>query len=261
MTSKEAPWGSLPPFASTLIATTAAGMAFDLAQINSYLRVLIHTATISTRRPSANKARIMKLALISMVGVLLCLLDQFQRGFATAPFEFYWARCGVVGTTCSGTVAFAHTPALPGSDELQSRPDLHNGPFLLSQTSPRPTAGFSGFSQRTHSKHRMPRVKVLTEDNGPCDFLRCETRDDSTITVDLSFLRRLRSALLISCSASVRRATVEMPTYGNLIGLASDASIQISQPWPRRDFLVSACFPASDDAAAASRNSSMKYAK
>ena len=30
---------------------------------------LIHTATISTRRPSANKARIMKLALISMDGV------------------------------------------------------------------------------------------------------------------------------------------------------------------------------------------------
>jgi hypothetical protein len=67
-------------------------------------------------------------------------------GFTTALFEFYWGRCGVVGATCSGTVAFAHTPALPGSDELQSRPDLHNGPFLLSQTSPRPTAVFSGFS-------------------------------------------------------------------------------------------------------------------
>jgi hypothetical protein len=123
---------------------------------------LIHTATISTRRPSANKARIMKLALISMVGLLLCLLNQFQRGFATAPFEFYWARCGVVGTTCSGTVAFAHTPALPGSDELQSRPDLHNGPFLLSQTSPRPTAGFSGFSAANAFK--APNAKSKSPD-------------------------------------------------------------------------------------------------
>ena len=35
------------------------------------------------------------------------------------------------------------TPALPGSAELQSRPDLHDGPIFLAQTSPRPTAAFS----------------------------------------------------------------------------------------------------------------------
>ena len=39
----------------------------------------------------------------------------------------------------------------------------------------------------------MPRVKVPTEDNGPCDFLRSEPREDSTIAVDLLFLRRLSS--------------------------------------------------------------------
>src|SRR6478672_798782 len=34
----------------------------------------------------------------------------------------------------------------------------------------------------------MPRVKVPTEDNGPCDFLRGETREDSTIAIDSLFL-------------------------------------------------------------------------
>jgi hypothetical protein len=44
--------------------------------------------------------------------------------------------------------------------------------------------------QRMYSKHRMPRVKVPIEDNGPCDFLRGQTREHSTIAVDLLFLHR-----------------------------------------------------------------------
>src|SRR6476620_3976990 len=34
----------------------------------------------------------------------------------------------------------------------------------------------------------MPRVKIPTEDNGPCDFLRGETHEDSTIAIDSLFL-------------------------------------------------------------------------
>ena len=37
-------------------------------------------------------------------------------------------------------MTFAHTPALPGSAELHTKPDLHNGPVFWSQSSPRPTA-------------------------------------------------------------------------------------------------------------------------
>ena len=57
------------------------------------------------------------------------------------------------------------------------------------------------FQQRARSKHRMPRVKVPTEDNGPCDFLRGQTREHSTIAVDLLFLHRLRSASFHSLCA------------------------------------------------------------
>ena len=50
--------------------------------------------------------------------------------------------------------------------------------------------------QPVHLERRMPRIKVPTEDedNGPCDFLRGQTRGSSTIAADLLFLRRLRSA-------------------------------------------------------------------
>jgi len=55
---------------------------------------LIHTATISTRRPSANKARIMKLALISMVGVhSFACSTSFNAGLRGEPLIY----CSCVG--------------------------------------------------------------------------------------------------------------------------------------------------------------------
>ena len=44
------------------------------------------------------------------------------------------------------------------SAELQSRPDLHHGPTFLSQTSPRPTAAFCGFSAA--SAFKAPNTKT-----------------------------------------------------------------------------------------------------
>ena len=70
-------------------------------------------------------------------------------------FRFYRVCEGVIGTTCSGTVAFAHTPAF----ELHSRPDLHNGPFFWSHTSPRPTAVFSGSPAANAFKAPNPKSK------------------------------------------------------------------------------------------------------
>ena len=96
-------------------------------------------------------------------------------GFTTALFEFYWGRCGVIGATCSGTVAFAHTPALLGSDDCN--PDQICTTARFSCRKPhqgQPQASLDS-QQRTHSKHRMPRVP--TEDNGSYDFLRGELNE------------------------------------------------------------------------------------
>ena len=61
------------------------------------------------------------------------------------------------------------------------------------------------FQQRARSKHRMPRVKVPTEDNGPFDFLRGQTREDLTIAVDLLFLRR--GSVLLPAERRSKRMT------------------------------------------------------